>query len=196
MALSDDFNRAALGANWQTLSGGTGGVPTMDSSTAVKGANPDYNGCWWTANAWNDTQTSYVVTNPSSANYKGPAVRMNGTAQASSSFYCYFSHGEIQRVVNGFNTTVAGGLGVFGNGDNAEIRASGTSISAYRNGVLQGSATDAGIASGSAGIGFYGGGGPITDWQGTGEVTGGATVGGPVFAGRALHSLAFGRVLQ
>lgn len=167
MAVTDDFNRAALGANWTTIDGG--GL-SIDSSTIVKGVTGgDYNAAIWNANSFNATQTSQI-TDTSVAHYVAPIVR----GSAGGNWYGYFSHGEIHKAVGGSITAIVTGEPTLTNGDVGLISASGTTLEWFKNAVSEGTVTDSSLSSGSAGIGTYDTTGRADNWEGTGEVAAGA----------------------
>jgi len=102
-----------------------------------------------TANEW--AQETVVETGVSGTQVNGPCVRMQ---TAASTAYCAgIALDEVDIFLwNAGALTVLKALGTPKTGDVIRIQATGTTISIYQNGILQGSVTDATIASGNTGI--------------------------------------------
>src|SRR6478736_6421831 len=150
---TDDFNRAdagTLGANWVDLDAGFGIV-----SNAAQGGSGEavsyYNA------VVGDDQYSKVVW-IGNGNVHSVGVRIG--AGPVGYFLSFLAGGTEWRIkINGWagsGADIAGGTTTAPVAtDVIEIRAVGTTISAYKNGVLLGSGTDSTYTSGRVGIGGY-----------------------------------------
>lgn len=90
--------------------------------------------------------------------YAGATVRAAGTTASTYDYYVgYVSATEwfLDEVVNGATTTLATGSITPAADDVIRISAVGTTISLYRNGTLFGSASDATLTAGAAGVALY-----------------------------------------
>jgi hypothetical protein len=187
---SDDFNRASLGSNWAQLQLSFGSMATF-SSTHVCGtsAQADANRqvARWvgTGTFTNDQYSSIVVSNITTTlndNYGiGVICRASADTDANRDYYEFVmlnteSPGsgqqtfELNKWVNGTQTTLNTGLVTIANGNRIELEVQGTTIRACINGTALGGSwtqTDSSIASGQPGI--CGAGGDNIrgdDWQG------------------------------
>ncbi len=158
--VADTFNRAdgGLGANWTT---DVGTAPTIVTN-AAKGNSGGYSSAHWSANTFAAAQSAQVVRGAN--HYSGPAVRCSAN-----NFYWFHSASEVHRMVAGTVTSL-GVIGASVAGDTMKLSISGSTLEVFVNGVSQGTLTDASLASGSVGIGFYGTTGTQDNWEGTGEV--------------------------
>lgn len=155
LPVSDNFNRAALGANW-TITSGNFSMP--GSTAAMANALGGHSGAFWNADTFAaDQYAEIVISNASYDGYMGVEVRVN-TGGADTR---YFYHGSLfeqtlGKLVAGVytqlgNTTV----NPFANGDVIRLEVSGTTLTAKQNGVVRFSVTDASIGSGQTGIHGY-----------------------------------------
>ena len=176
--MSDDFNRAngGLGANWTSQ---VNTALAISSNHVIAGSSGEneasyYNGAWS-----NDQESSAVFTWGGTA-YLGVTVRASGTG---GSFTCYYfltdgsSYSELGKYVSGAQTILSTSFAHPASGSVVKIRAVGTAINIYDDGVAIGGSpfTDASIASGNPGIYDYDGGAftaHIDDWNGA-DVGGG-----------------------
>jgi len=171
---SDDFNRAdgALGSNWTTVIGGGGEV----AGNLARGNSATESGSMWTIATTDFADNHEVqVTKVSDTfmNFGGPAVRMSTGSGGNG--YVYFNNGSLQKVVAGTRSTIDGGLATFDAGDVIRIRATGTTIECWKNGVSQGTFGDSDLATGQPGMLFYNDdSGALDDWSATDEFGGGA----------------------
>jgi hypothetical protein len=120
---------------------------------------------FWNAASFNNNQYSkWVIADTSGLS--GVTVRASGTG-GSFTAYMANSAGIHKFVSNSYTELLSDSASLTAN-DVLEIRAAGTTISRYINGVLDGSTTDASIASGSPGILQYtSGDAPFCDdWEG------------------------------
>lgn len=129
---------------------------------------------WASDNFSNDQYSKATVVAISNGNYVGVAVRCSNSAQSwyevlgDSADGTYF-----YKVVNGVGTALAATSAPLVLNDQLEIRAVGTTISWYKNGVLQQSVTDSSLTSGYAGV--AGAGAPssrVDNWEGGNFSTG------------------------
>lgn len=152
---SDDFNRtdaATLGGNW-TAAVGTFGIVSNEAApkTFEVGGNTISG---YSAISWPDNQYSQVTIRVVGVGTGGPGPAVRAAAGAFTAYVAYCSDGAgiIAKWVAGVFTQIAGGSLLFVAGDVARLQAMGTQIALYQNDILVASATDAAIASGSAGI--------------------------------------------
>jgi hypothetical protein len=158
---SDNFQRAdanPIGGNWTT--GGGASNPQQLASHLVEATvnNATYCMSFWNPIVWPNDQYSEVTLfnlGGPGTNYIGAAVRMSSSAQT-----VYMGLVEsgtqnlyIQKNVAGVVSNPAGPLATTVNvGDVFRLSAVGTLVTFYQNGVQMLQATDASIASGSAGM--------------------------------------------
>jgi hypothetical protein len=174
---TDDFNRAnagSLGSPWSDIAG----VWNIDTN-AAKSTTEDLANFSMYVQTYSNDQYSKATYVTNATSYAAVGVRMSfsGGVIAYVLFVNPSGAGwDLQEYPAG--SSLASGADTFSNGDIMEVRAVGTTISAWKNGVQIGSATDATIASGNAGIGAYQVGDVaevfIDDWEG-GDIGGSST---------------------
>ncbi len=155
--ITDDFNRASLGANWAAAEGT---VWAINASTVVRPVSTySQTGIIRTEAAFPNDQYAQVETRWTTTSDDGAGglrVRSNGTTTA---YVTYFDAGTgllmLYKRVAGVNTYLGDSgtspLAVDTTGT-LKLEAIGTAIKAYVNGVEKISATDAAIASGKPGL--------------------------------------------
>lgn len=156
---SDDFNRANsgdLGANWTT---NEGGGPALSGNAAV-GADGGYGSDFYNAVSFTADHLSQI-TKIGADDYVAPAVRMT----SGRNWYAYFSHGEIQSNIGG-STGGISSASAYGAGDVAKLEISGSTLSWYVNGVLDGSFFDPSLSTGQPGVATFDTSGTLDDWSG------------------------------
>jgi hypothetical protein len=181
---SDDFNRAngALGANWTQQITGTSLVIVSNHAEANTSATSTW--AFYTTGTWANDQESSATITCGDSSYEGVSVRMSGVDAASNN-YTYVtdcsSASQIQKRVAGVDTNLSVGLSIPASGSVIKLRAVGTTLTAYDDGVSIGSIGDADLASGKPGIFQYSSGGGsswLDDWLGA-DVGGGGGGGTP-----------------
>ena len=178
---SDNFQRAdanPIGGNWTPIGAPTNFGPAQLKSHALEPVTTNCDS-WWNAFVWPNDQWAQVTIGAFTTANIGIDLRSDKVGAGT----VYRLYGQssgnwsIQRVINNFGTgtiAVASGTGAtgrtFATGDVITSCIVGTTISFYQNGDLFAVATDASIASGSAGALAYAGATPangtITAWSG------------------------------
>ncbi len=130
----------------------------------------------WNADTFgNDQYSQGVFLTPTAGEYAGVACRMAaGTVDTNYHYYSESGVSYFQKIVTGVYTQFGTTGGGFANNDAVKITANGTTITPFKNGVIDsgvgGAVTDSAIASGSAGIGGFGVAtatdSRLDDWQG------------------------------
>lgn len=174
---TDDFNRAndpsGLGSNWSAQCNSSGIVVSANAAYKNGAGSNDYS--FYNAISPGADQYSKIVLSSGFGGgiYGAVTVRASGTAEATMNSYVFITNGasgsgnsEIQKFVSGANTKLANVAATFTGGDVIEIRASGTTISVYKNGSLLTSTTDSSLSSGKPGFGGYGAGTVFDNWEG------------------------------
>jgi hypothetical protein len=108
-------------------------------------------------------QQTIVSGLASAANYAIACVRCSGTGATKNNYYLATdgvngtTHTSIGKYVSGAQTELLplSPAAAFTSGDVMRITVSGTTLTAYKNGVAIGSTTDSSLASGAAGCGMY-----------------------------------------
>lgn len=187
---TDNFNRAAIGANWQGLFTFDGDL-TIQASTVVRGTgthNPSrWNGAGTFANDQYSIVTIVAFGGIDVADYYfGVIARASADVDSGATntrdFYEMIVQDvsakriELAKTVNGTRTILASSAtSSFANGDTIEIECEGTAIRGYRNGSVVLSATDSDLASGKPGL-IGSDANTMDNWEG-GDITGsGATI--------------------
>ncbi len=165
----------ALSGSWTVQLG----TPQRVSSHFASPSGTE-NTAFWNADAFNNDQYAQCVLN-NGLQFGGPIVRASGTA-GSSQFYwalgCSVASGGtgvLYKYVTGSYTS----LGTFNTdvGHTSKLQIVGSGITLFDNGVSILTASDAGIVSGSAGLGGYGTAAPLLDtWQADNVGGGGTTI--------------------
>ncbi len=155
MAITDNFNRASLGANW---SAGTGTIWTIPSSVAARPVDQyAYSSIFRSEASFPDNQYAQAVVqwvNAGDLGSGGVGVRMSAT----DGIFAFINATDIilaKRVssVNTYNLTTASLTTADGSPRTLKIVVTGTSVDVYADTVLLISAfTVAGIASGAPGL--------------------------------------------
>lgn len=161
---SDDFNRSnadPIGGNWSTSTGSIA-MKIVSNEAASSGISSL---SYWSANTFPDNQFAQVKI--STLEDGGPAVRVSASAKTYYALEVWSAGARIRKVVNGTETNLGANFAITPSaGDVFRIEASGTTLTAYRNGSSLGSRTDSDIASGYAGICSYGSANRFDDWSG------------------------------
>lgn len=154
MTLRDSFTRAdgALGSNW-TSCGGNAGYTVIGNAAAPSSAQVEEAVFWNPISFANDQFAEATITTVASNAFIGVAVRCStGSGGSYYGFYADNSTRYLVRVVNGAYTSLATlGTG-FANNDVVRLEVTGSTLSAYINGVLWTSTTDTNLTSGSPGL--------------------------------------------
>lgn len=154
---ADAFTRAdgAFGSNWTARAGTFAIVSNQFNINASGGTNGYTEVNSATANFIDDHEAEITVHALATADYVGPAVRITA-----SGCYCIRADGNsltgrrIHRI-DGTTRTQIGTVNIgCSNGDTLKLRAVGTTITAYVNGVQVDSVTDATYSTGQPGV-FY-----------------------------------------
>lgn len=158
----DNFNRAngAIGSNW-TVSAGAFNV----SSNTVVGAAGGPNVASWTATAafFSDQfSQATVVTNGGG----GVAVRASLTAATGYVYWVDGGNREIGRYVAGVFTSLNTVAGAFTTGDVIRLEIVGSSLTAFRNGAVDLTVSNATITSGQPGLIGIGATAAFDNWSG------------------------------
>jgi hypothetical protein len=187
-SISDNFTRAnetPIASPWVELSGSTGNV-NLASNAITHTADGDFFLYYSHGSGWNADQSSQwqYVSEISADQDWGPAVRV-GSNGFSGYFYDQYDLGRlILKFVAGSASTVETASGAGGTGVPYKIDATGSTIRYYDNGTENANSpvTDTSLttAGNGAGVFFYGNGGSIDAFLGTGEVTAGANPKGPL----------------
>lgn len=164
LVASDDFNRAALGANWSSV----GESPmVIDSSTKFRASHFGLTGLmkWVGAGSFTDAQYSSVLVtglvNEGAGKGIGASIRVTGTDPTEN---CYFAYVESDAGSGGTHTIILGKVinaavtslttttaVVTDDVSTIEIEGEGTALRAYVSGVQVLSTTDADLATGIPG---------------------------------------------
>jgi hypothetical protein len=155
---SDNFNRAdgALGSNWTSV--GTLGALAIFSNQVRAGSLPGPFAnivAPATATFSADQESSLTVATAVSNDFVGPLVRVDATNGTGYGIYGRTINDNTMRLfrfVNASRTLIGSTNLIVANGDVLLLRAVGTTISAYKNGVLHESVTDSTYATGQPGI--------------------------------------------
>lgn len=194
---SEDFTgaAAALSGSWsQQRTIATGTVNKNGSGVGVASVNLVDVFAFWNADPFSNDQSSQltIAGGLSSTMWAYATVRASGTTDATFNNYTFFTNGltgtgntAIARWVNGVQTEILALATTFTTGDVMRIQAVGSRISAYKNGVLLGTVTDANLPTGAPGCGMFGNTVTIDNWSG-GNLAGAGVLGTRrVFGGRS-----------
>lgn len=161
---TDNFTRAnasTLGSNYTPCGQGSGPYDGMSiSSNTAIGATGLSTMSAWTANTFHNDQYSKATYFSAAvgSKYLQVAVRLTGAGATLNGYQITTDSANwfLSKITAaGTATNLTTGTSAMTAGDTLEIKAVGTTISAYHNGTLLGSVTDSSYASGSAGIGGY-----------------------------------------
>ena len=175
---TDNFNRAdvnPIGGNWTTI-GALSAVQIV--SNAAKGTNASgRSAAYWNADAFANDQYAQTVVPFTGGLYDGPVVR---AATGAETYYNFRPNGAstaiLYKAVAGTFTALGSGW-AFVAGNTLKLSIEGTTLTGYINGVAQDpTQTDSALASGSAGIRFYGTGGTLDDFEAGNTEAGGASI--------------------
>jgi hypothetical protein len=147
---TDDFNRASLGANWTNALGAV----VIDSNTRAVCSVAGENDAFYNALTFSADQYAQAVVTLSTADWVGVCVR--ASANNSYVFYGSTSDWEITRWVSGVAGVIASGSWTASTGDVLRLEVVGTTLRAFRNGVLVSIATDTSLSTGNPGVSFWG----------------------------------------
>ena len=136
---------------------------------------------FWNANTFGNDQYSQVRIAgglSSGSQYVQIIVRASGTGDGSYKNYLFYTdglagagHTEVAKNINGTQITFKSFATTFATGDAIKISAVGTTITCYKNGIALGTITDSSLPSGSPGVGVYGNGVTVDDWEGGSVIT-------------------------
>lgn len=171
-ARTDDFNRAnaaTLGANWTNQ---TANTPSVSSNQCVATAS-NHHCAYWSANAFNNNQYAKAVVKAvsSGVSYCGVTVRSTGNGGTTNNYHFLTDgaggsgHTAIGKFENNVQSFILNISTTFAVNDVIELRVSGTTVSAYKNGAFLDSVVDTSHASGSAGVHVFGS-AQQDDWEG------------------------------
>jgi len=159
---SDDFERAALGANWSTISGEFAWFITGSSDATANGSDSssNYSAIDWPDDQWAEATFSAIPIPASAGAGAGVATRCDPTNSART-YYRHLAGANgandscIGKLVGGSYTqlALASNQG-WVNGDVVRGEAQGTDIRLLRNGTQVLSASDSAIAGGDPGLTF------------------------------------------
>ena len=183
--ITDNFNRASLGANWSQLNATFGDI-VISASTVVQGPNSfDTDGAqvarWVGAGSVANDQyaaISYVTMGGIGAADYGMGVicRASTDTTTNRDFYYFVvidnGTGELGKIVNGTRTVLNSGAVSWANGNIVALECEGTTIRACKDTTPLGGAwtvTDSALASG--GVGVIGMGGINGDNFDAGDIT-------------------------
>jgi hypothetical protein len=168
---SDNFNRAngALGTNWTVITGGA----TIDTNVAETGGVGNDSASYWNADAFNGNHSSQIkVTTLNTDANKDVGVVLRAQSGATT-YYEVSVLGpagataviRIRKCSAGSNTSLNSGTFTVAAGDTFKADISGSTITAYVNGVSKLTTSDGAITGGSAGIYTFVDSGTQTDAQ-------------------------------
>jgi hypothetical protein len=170
----DNFNRAngALGSNWTSFLPSSSFVaPTITGNQIVGNTATKQNYAFWNANNFlADQFTQFTATSSSTG---GPDSVVTTLRMSASGGYACSANGASSGGIytvnsSGTFTSLAAATVAYAAGDVLRCEAKGTTITLYKNGVSQISATDSTFASGAPGFGVYnnGSGAQLDNWSG------------------------------
>jgi hypothetical protein len=158
--VSDNFDRANsnnAGSNWTSIQG----FVDILSNTLVQDTSSTYETeNIWAGNTFDADQYSQatLASTPAFAEAGGVIVRASGK-QGTRTLYIYSADnngkGKIDKVINGTSTNLTQNLSAISQGDVIKLQIIGSTLTAYKNGVLQATVTDSSIPSGQPGIFIY-----------------------------------------
>jgi hypothetical protein len=154
LPVSDNFNRAdesPIAFPWVSVSVNPA---RLISSAAWRGGSNSYSLAYWQGDAWPANQYSQCIAPGATTATKevGPAVRVKDIGDG---YYYKVSTATIYRIISGFETAISS---AFSDPTPSQtlpykLEIIGSTLNAYKNGVLLGSTTDTTITQGNAG--FY-----------------------------------------
>jgi uncharacterized protein YjdB len=165
----------ALSGTWsQQRSSGT--INRNGAGAGVGSVNAKDIFAFWSSNTFGNDQYSQTrITGglvPGSQ-FVQIIVRASGKGDAVYRNYLFYTdgaagagHTEVAKNINGTQTTFKSFATTFAAGDIIKIDAVGSRITCYKNGVAIGSVVDASITAGAPGVGVYGNGVRVDDWEG------------------------------
>jgi len=165
---TDNFNRAnesPLAGNWSPAPS-TGNL-RLDANQIIGPAVAADCVTYYNAISWpNDQWSEYTITSTGGSVNAGPAVRISSSNKSGYILCTLNSIFFIFKFVDGSYTELGGVFGTNTIGDVVRLEVEGTTLRAYKNGVLQATRTDTDLTSGSAG--FYASQPAISfdDWSG------------------------------
>jgi hypothetical protein len=168
---TDNFNRAALGANWANLNTNWGTVQISGSTVVNANASNTINeaaAVWVGAGSFEDDQYAEItiggLTFLSGDFVIGVIVRASTDTNGSRDFYFGYVAADgggptyttvIAKVVDGTRTVLHSAAVAWSDGDKLSLEAEGTEIRLCQNGVALGGSftrTDAALSTGSPGV--------------------------------------------
>jgi len=146
---TDNFNRASLGANWTNAFG----TVVINSNTRATGSAAGENDAFYNALTFSADQYAQAVITPSATDWAGVCVR--ASVNNSYIFEGTTSQWEIAKYVAGAFTELTAGSWTASAGDVFRLEVAGTTLRAFRNGVLVSTATDSSLSAGNPGVAFW-----------------------------------------
>jgi hypothetical protein len=147
-------NNDPLSGNWTTEVGGWQILSNMANATNGGG----FSMAKWTADDFNDDHYAQCAVNYTATTAIGPAVRMdaNGNGYVISAYDTGTNTADINEIhTNGTANTAIGTPFAVTVGDVLKLEAIGSTLKAYKNGVLQDTVSDGTYTTGEAGMFGY-----------------------------------------
>ncbi len=203
---TDGTNLTTYSSSWTYNDASQSMTATIQSNSLQPGNGGSMtNLAHWNADTFsNDQYAEAVVSSVANGTWAGVSVRAaTGSTTTAYNVNTDFSSASLSKIVAGTETNIASASIAAALNDVIRLEAQGTSITALRNGAAWsgiGTQTDNSIASGNAGVNWYGTGTTrIDNWEGgdlgggainltIAEATHGHTVDAPAFT--QVHSLA------
>jgi hypothetical protein len=150
---TDTFDRAdgGLGANWTTQTGTAIAIVSNQAKTTTASTDQF---AFWNANTFDANQRSLVTVTTENLGTVIVSVRCSGTGGSMNAYWAR-KDGIHKFVAGAYTQLLADDAASLVQNGILEIRVVGTTIKRYVDGVEDGSVTDASLASGSPGLGFY-----------------------------------------
>ena len=202
---TDNFNRAALGANWAQLFPFNGNMQILSSTILAGGsATSQFQAARWVgAGTFTDDQYALIAINSldfQSQNYSiGVVCRASADQDGNRDYYYAVVYGDaassyttaLGKVVNGTATELHSAEVAWVAGDTIELECEGTSLRLLRNGVSLGGLfeqTDSDLTTGLPGVAGAGGYAGVSgdNWEGGNITTAG---GGGISIPVVMHHL-------
>jgi hypothetical protein len=195
---TEDFTgaAAALSGSWTQQNGATTVNKNGSGAGVCSGGAQSF--AFWNADTFNAAQYAQlkIVSVTTDTQYDDVGVRMSGTGGSYNAYVVYTDgasgtlHTAIAKEVAGSETELLALTVTLAANDILRIEVNGTTISAYKNGVLIASTTDATFSSGSAGLGLFNTTASVDNWEGGNLVSGTPT---PLLGNLFVGPVGFGR---
>jgi hypothetical protein len=185
---TDDFNRAAVGANWTDISPTSSGWYMVASTSIYSHAYTQSNCLAWTANSLTQSQYSQVLLPALTVAYNGagPCVRCSNAADTWYGFKCRTNNCLLVKCVAGTISTIATYATGTSSGHTARLEVTGTADLVCKidgSTVLTYTDSSSPLSGSYVGINHEGGNSDevrMDDWAG-GDIGGAAASAVPVF---------------